>query len=221
MVAYSHAGETLLNSLRDKKTEITPKVVTGLLVFFDGLASHLKYVLDNKAEPNDDFTSEISAITELADNLGTVDNATQYSSIESIETIEDIDIDEIAESNNSSDSTENESKVKSIEPQSKAPAPKNKENNTIRVDVKFLDKMMDMVGELVLSRNQVLQIVEENDISILNAACGHLNYVTRKLQENIMETRMQPIVQVWNKFPRIVRDFCISSGKKIKVSMSG
>jgi len=93
--------------------------------------------------------------------------------------------------------------------------------NNIRVDVGQLDKLMNLVGELVLARNQILQFsAGHQDASFLNAA-QRLNQITTELQEGVMKTRLQPIDNIWNRFPRVVRDLAMSCGKRIRVEMEG
>ncbi len=87
----------------------------------------------------------------------------------------------------------------------------------IRVDVGLLDKLMNLVGELVLARNQVLQFNMQQDDGILNATSQRLNLITTELQENVMKTRMQPIGVVWDKLPRVVRDIAHSRNKQVKL----
>ncbi|MGA2050469.1 MAG: chemotaxis protein CheW [Terracidiphilus sp.] len=91
----------------------------------------------------------------------------------------------------------------------------------IRVGVGLLDKLMDLVGELVLTRNQILQFNTEREDVALNATSQRLNLITTELQEGVMKTRMQPIGVVWNKLPRVVRDMAISLGKQIQLEMDG
>jgi two-component system chemotaxis sensor kinase CheA len=91
----------------------------------------------------------------------------------------------------------------------------------IRVGVDLLDKLMDLVGELVLTRNQILQFNTEREDATLNATSQRLNLLTTELQESVMKTRMQPIGVVWNKFPRVVRDMSVSLGKQIELVMDG
>jgi two-component system chemotaxis sensor kinase CheA len=91
-------------------------------------------------------------------------------------------------------------------------------NSTIRVDVSLLDKLMNLVGELVLARNQILQGPESGNSS---GTAQRLNLITSELQEGVMRTRMQPIGMVWNKLPRVVRDLASSLGKKIEIQMEG
>jgi len=88
----------------------------------------------------------------------------------------------------------------------------NKED-TIRVSLSHLNKLMDLAGELVLSRNQLIQIQGEKDIPVLSVLSQRIT----EMQENIMSTRMQPIDNLFSKFKRIVRDLSKNIGKKIKL----
>lgn len=94
-------------------------------------------------------------------------------------------------------------------------------DSTIRVDVSLLDKLMNLVGELVLARNQVLQLTSKIEDSSLNATSQRLNLITSELQEGVMKTRMQPIGVVWSKLPRVVRDLAAVCGKQIALEMDG
>ncbi|MFQ5597166.1 MAG: chemotaxis protein CheW [Nitrospiria bacterium] len=96
---------------------------------------------------------------------------------------------------------------------------------TIRVDVELLDQLINMVGELVLARNQLLQQVrgvEKGPVSDANnGTLQQINLITTELQDTVMKTRMQPIKNVWDKFPRVVRDLARANGKEIDVVMEG
>ncbi|WP_321476868.1 chemotaxis protein CheW [uncultured Paludibaculum sp.] len=94
-------------------------------------------------------------------------------------------------------------------------------DSAIRVDVVLLDKLMNLVGELVLARNQVLQYNTQIDDASLNSTSQRLNLITTELQEGVMKTRMQPIGVVWNKLPRVVRDIAYALGKQIRLEMDG
>ncbi len=94
-------------------------------------------------------------------------------------------------------------------------------DSNIRVGVGLLDKLMDLVGELVLTRNQILQFNTEREDPALNATSQRLNLITTELQEGVMKTRMQPIGVVWNKLPRVVRDISVGLGKQIQLHMDG
>ncbi len=94
-------------------------------------------------------------------------------------------------------------------------------DTALRVDVGLLDRLMNLVGELVLTRNQFLQYNSAQEDSALNAISQRLNLLTTELQEGVMKMRMQPIGLVWNKLPRIVRDLARSLGKEIDLEMEG
>jgi two-component system, chemotaxis family, sensor kinase CheA len=102
-----------------------------------------------------------------------------------------------------------------------APQQSSISDNTIRVDVQLLDKIMNAVGELVLSRNQIMPFATAQEDMNFMAACQRLNAVTTELQKDVVKTRVQPIGNIWNKFPRIVRDLSKSAGKKIRIEMEG
>ncbi|MBZ5653755.1 MAG: chemotaxis protein CheA [Acidobacteriia bacterium] len=94
-------------------------------------------------------------------------------------------------------------------------------DSTIRVDVSLLDQLMNLVGELVLARNQVLQYTNSAEESGLLATSQRLNLITTELQEGVMKTRMQPIGNIWSKFPRTVRDVALGCGKQVRIVMEG
>jgi two-component system, chemotaxis family, sensor kinase CheA len=93
--------------------------------------------------------------------------------------------------------------------------------STIRLDVSLLDHLMNLVGELVLARNQILQCANRTEESTLVAASQRLNLITTELQGGVMKTRMQPIGNIWSKFPRTVRDLALECGKQVRVEMEG
>ncbi len=93
--------------------------------------------------------------------------------------------------------------------------------STIRVDVQLLDTLMNLVSELVLARNQILQNTDRHEKQALTAASQRLNLITTELQAGVMQTRMQPIDQVWSHLPRVVRDIARSRGKLVRVVMEG
>ena len=94
-------------------------------------------------------------------------------------------------------------------------------HQTIRVSVDVLEGLMTMVSELVLTRNQLLQMVRRHDDSEFEVPLQRLSHVTTDLQEGVMKTRMQPIGNAWGKLPRIVRDLSIELNKKINLQMLG
>src|SRR5438477_8188515 len=92
-------------------------------------------------------------------------------------------------------------------------------NQSIRVNVDTLEHLMTMVSELVLTRNQLLEISRRQDDSAYKVPLQRLSHVTAELQEGVMKTRMQPIGSAWQKLPRIVRDVAAELGKQIDLVM--
>ena len=92
---------------------------------------------------------------------------------------------------------------------------------TIRVGVNLLDRLMNLVGELVLARNQLLQFSSMRQDAGFQAVSQRMNLIATELQEEVMKTRMQPIGNVWDKFPRTVRDLALSCGKDVRLEMEG
>jgi len=94
-------------------------------------------------------------------------------------------------------------------------------SQSIRVNVETLEQLMTMVSELVLTRNQLLEIVRRHEDSEFKVPLQRLSNVTAELQEGVMQTRMQPIGNAWQKLPRIVRDLANELGKQIELEMVG
>jgi two-component system chemotaxis sensor kinase CheA len=96
-------------------------------------------------------------------------------------------------------------------------------DSTVRVNVAVLDRLMNLIGELVLARNQVVQMVKvSSDRSVQTQAATHrLNLVTSDLQEQVMKTRMQPVARVFEKIPRMVRDLARVTHKQVTTEVEG
>ncbi|MFC7735127.1 chemotaxis protein CheW [Roseomonas sp. GCM10028921] len=92
---------------------------------------------------------------------------------------------------------------------------------TLRVNVDVLESLMTLVSELVLTRNQLLQLSRAREDSALTGPLQRLSHITSELQEGVMKTRMQPIGNAWKGLPRLVRDLSRELGKKIELEMRG
>lgn len=103
----------------------------------------------------------------------------------------------------------------------KTAGPPAKTETTLRVHVSLLDSLMNLAGELVLSRNQLLQTIGSDDLRNAEAVGQRIDLITSELQEAIMLTRMQPIGNVFSKFPRVVRDLAKKLGKTIDLTIVG
>lgn len=102
-----------------------------------------------------------------------------------------------------------------------APSESTKVETNIRVSVTILDRLMNLAGELVLGRNQLLQTIANHDERLLESVGARIDQVTTELQETIMATRMQPVGNVFNKFTRIVRDLSGMLGKQCQLVIEG
>lgn len=94
-------------------------------------------------------------------------------------------------------------------------------NQSIRVNIDVLETLMQMVSELVLTRNQLMQIVRTKEDKDFLTPLQQLSHITTELQDGVMKTRMQPIGNAWSKFPRLIRDLSLELGKKIDLKMNG
>jgi two-component system chemotaxis sensor kinase CheA len=113
--------------------------------------------------------------------------------------------------------------VAALDPAAKTTKVSEAGQETLRVRVDLLTNLMNQAGELVLSRNQLLRALADHsrDIPGLASILQNINQVTSELQEGIMQTRMQPIGTVFNRFPRIIRDMARQLGKQIEVQITG
>jgi two-component system, chemotaxis family, sensor kinase CheA len=91
----------------------------------------------------------------------------------------------------------------------------------IRVAVSVLDRLMNLAGELVLGRNQLLQTLGGKDLRAIESVAGRIDQITTDLQETIMQTRMQPVGNVFGKFTRVVRDLSRQLGKQVQLEIEG
>jgi len=190
--AVTHLAENILSQLRDGKRDLTPALVTLIL--------------------------------EAVDVVKTVLLAIEMTGREGPEAYDDLRRRlESASAQTTAGAPPADSLPDAADLEEKTSAPKGPSisDSSIRVDVVLLDKLMNLVGELVLARNQVLQFTAHQEDSTLNATSQRLNLITTELQEGVMKTRMQPIGVVWNKLPRVVRDLATSFGKQIHLDVHG
>ena len=94
-------------------------------------------------------------------------------------------------------------------------------DTSIRVGVGVLDKLMTLAGELVLSRNQLLQTLGSSDLAKFEAVSARVDQVTTDLHETVMQARMQVVGTVFNRFPRVVRDLSAQLGKQCDLKIEG
>ena len=237
----THQAESLLSQLRDGKRELTPGLVSLILDTVDATRTVLASIEAHGEEGPLDFmalTERLRAATELdadSDLVAAPDNAAQVESDISIEQLQtDLPLPTAGDSgqpktprgaeDNSREPRKREGTERKTAGETKEEDPERHSaaaDANIRVAVGLLDKLMDLVGELVLTRNQILQFNTEREDAALNATSQRLNLITTELQEGVMKTRMQPIGVVWNKLPRVVRDIAVTLGKGVQLVMDG
>ena len=198
--SLTHAAENVLSQVRNGEREFTEELVSLILEATDAVTAHLRSIEATGQELADAFQDLEQRLRRLAENSGPAFSPAPAGAVE----------------------------PQAAKPEQPAEAEagaaakgSSLADSTIRVDVGLLDKLMNLVGELVLARNQILQhSVRQADAS-LAASSQHLNLITSELQEGVMKTRMQPIGTVWNKLPRVVRDIASACHKQIQLEMDG
>lgn len=238
----AHASESVLDSLRQKKYLFNRDFEDVLSEAFDLCFKILKEVEEQKTDSSIDVSVAILKLELLLEMpQSTIPAISPSESKELIITSNDVIIDQIdvAEFSGADFQSEIENTImNSAEPMVVAETlsvPPNEivENvdteskkasvvdSVVKVNVRLLDEIMDMVGELVVNRNQILQYASKLDDFELQKLTHQLDVITSELQNEIMSTRMQPVGQVLNKFERVVRDLSRNQGKKISLVISG
>jgi two-component system chemotaxis sensor kinase CheA len=134
----------------------------------------------------------------------------------------DMDADQTDEADSGPDDEEMDADGNGSAPESRDFSIKTAQMQTsLRVDVKLLDSLMTLAGEMVLSRNQLLQNIASGNKKAITAAGQRINMVTSELQDVIMRTRMQSVGNIFNKFPRLIRDMSQALGKKVELTLEG
>jgi len=221
--SVSHIGENLLSRMRDLELLLDAEITTGLLRMIDAIRRMLASVESTGQEGDEDHSDLIAHLTRLNQpgrapaQAATAPSATPPAAavaealplvpapVAAAPAVPAIPAATTATPASGGDDTQRTAVS----------------DSSLRVDVGLLDKLMNLVGELVLARNQILQFTATHTDSSFVGATGRLNLVTSELQEGVMKTRMQPIGNIWSKFPRIVRDLATACSKQVQIEMEG
>ncbi len=238
--ALTHVGENLLSKLRDGKLVLSGDMPNALLAMVDAVRGMLGGIESTGVEEATDHTPLIARLSALLD-----ENPSEAPTASGGPERQVGPLTAMFEAANAKTRAEHEAKAPATTAPAappaakivpKEPAPKEHQDarptaaegqagaladTTIRVDVGLLDRLMNLVGELVLARNQILQLSTGNTDQTFIRTTQRLNLLTTELQEGVMKTRMQPIGNVWGKFPRVVRDLSGSCGKQVRIEMTG
>jgi two-component system, chemotaxis family, sensor kinase CheA len=217
----AHAGENVLGKLRDNALTATPEIVTQILEALDRIKAILAGLAATGAELAGDDTQLIAELNATAS--GQPPNSTGPTAA-APPASESIEPDPVAEMFPEKPALPEPAHAADDPERAGAPAAAGQAiagAQTIRVTVDVLEDLMTLVSELVLTRNQLLQLARAQENSLFTAPLQRLSHITSDLQEGVMKTRMQPIGIAWNKLPRLVRDLARDLNKKIELTMLG
>ena len=192
--AVAHAGESLLSRLRDGRLLLNAEITSGLLALVDAVRRILANIENTRAEGEGDYGPVIARLAQLLAGRPAI--SAQPAPPESPAPTQEEAAARDAQTGGLTDAN-------------------------IRVDVGLLDRLVNLVGELVLARNQVLQFTATRRDPAFLQTTQRLNQITTELQEGVMKTRMQPIGNILNKFPRQVRDLAVACGKQVRLTVEG
>ena len=244
--SVTHVGESLFGRLRDGEMQLTPEITTDLLAMIDAVRAILGNIDATGAEGDEDYGALVarlqghddaggknpkpkSAAKKLAKKAAPAPKkaakpkaqekapSTTPKRKKKPETKKAPKATPKTESSPEASPGDPEDGYEDLELTS---APAVAESN-IRVDVRVLDHLMNLVGELVLARNQLVQHLASSADSHLASSSQRLDSITSELQEAVMRTRMQPISSIWRKLPRFTRDLALSFGKEVDFEMEG
>lgn len=201
MSSVTHHAEEILNKLRKNEITVTPGIMDILLEFVDSTKT---IVVDIKEGTNNADVTDLINRLKLANDGKLPDSGGRPSAGGGVSAAPQKNVEQVKKA------------AMSIE-------------QTIRVDVSRLDSLMNLVGELVLSRNRIGQISGDLEkkfegeflIEQLMETTSQIGLITTELQLAVMKTRMVPIGKVFNKFPRMVRDLCRDMGKDVDLVIAG
>ena len=210
----THVTETILDLLRNKKLTLTTSIMDTLLKAFDACLEMLKYIDKNEVESNIDYSLIVSELNKIlkpensiAIAVAPIENEVIFQEIPNLKVAAPVVAPRVV-------AAVPEVRTE-VETQSQI------QDSVVRVNVSLLDKIMNVVGELVLSRNQILQHATHSNSPELTALAQQLNVITTELQTDVMTTRMQPVGPILTKFERLVRDLSRDVGKKVRLEIVG
>ncbi len=221
----AHAGENLLSALRDGRIVLDAGMTTALLRLIDALRRMLAHLGKTETETSEDHSELVAELNHLLGPAAKPAPRPPPSAPAARPPVAALrpSVPACAAAPKPAPALARAAPpppAAPVEPVESTANAAPAESN-VRVSVGLLDKLMNLVGELVLARNQVLQVSGGREEAALVAASQRLNLVTSELQEEVMKTRLQPINTVWQKFPRVVRDISLELGKKVRLDLEG
>ncbi|GJL53231.1 MAG: chemotaxis protein CheA [Nitrospirales bacterium] len=229
----THAGEALLSCIRNGDVPLTVERVSALLSLVDAVRTMLDSIAEYRHDGIHDYLELHSTLVALQTSESDMPMSPELSGEDVSSALPSPGLPPLSTGTVSS-TTSNQGSADSrsqdlVECGVRQQAPYRvgdarqlgAAESSIRVDVTVLDTLMRMVGELVLTRNQIVQCPGMQQDSKFMATAQRLSLITAELQSGLMKTRMQPIGNMWNTFPRVVRDLALACGKDIRLEMEG
>ncbi|MCK4944663.1 MAG: chemotaxis protein CheW [Alphaproteobacteria bacterium] len=205
----AHHSENIMGRYREGSLQITEETVSLIFEAIDRIKTIVAGIAATGTEIEGDDEELIAKLDAVYKSKSETNLPVKEESV-----LEPVDA-ESATPPSANDSTKNADSAQTALPS------KSVEEKTLRVDVNVLENLMTMVSELVLTRNQLLQILRTEHDSPFTPPLQRLSHVVSELQEGVMQTRMQPVGNAWSKLPRIIRDINVELGKKINLDMRG
>ena len=205
----AHAGETILGLYRDGSLKVTPEGITLIFAAVDAIRKIVVGLEQHGQEPDGDDAAVIEALDAAARGESVTMKTAPMPQPEAAPAPSPI----AAPAPVAPRAAEAVTEAVQTEPATA--------QQTIRVSVEVLEDLMTLVSELVLTRNQLMQLARVSSDSQISVPLQRLSHITSELQEGVMKTRMQPIGNAWAKLPRLVRDLANELGKKIDLEMRG
>jgi two-component system chemotaxis sensor kinase CheA len=205
----AHAGETILGLYRDGSLKVTPQGITLIFAAVDAIRKIVVGLEQNGQEPDGDDAAVIEALEAAARGESVTMQTAPMPQPEAAPAPSPIAAPAPVAPRTPEAVTE------AVQTESATA------QQTIRVSVEVLEDLMTLVSELVLTRNQLMQLARVSSDSQISVPLQRLSHITSELQEGVMKTRMQPIGNAWAKLPRLVRDLANELGKKIDLEMRG
>jgi two-component system chemotaxis sensor kinase CheA len=224
----AHAGESLLGALRDGKLAVTSELISGLLELMDGLRKILQTIEARGTEgerSTDDDRELIALLAVLKAGDGELPTDAEPTT-QSRDPFDELSAGSSASSgqvvehpNHLGLNGEPTFQNRDVgHPALSATVPST-QDKTLRIDVEVLNRMMNLVGELVLTRNQILRCTP--DAENFPELARRLDSVTAELRESVMRARMQPVGHLFSKFPRMVRDLAMTCDRQVRIEFEG
>jgi len=225
LAALAHAAESLMGKFRDGMP-VTETAVSLILSTLDRIKEILDALEKQQSEPDGTDADLIERLDTMSQTVAAGSPPAQTHGSLAYQVLErplkpgEASLDELERAFRETPGPATPRPAKS-EPKSE-PLPESKvANHSIRVSVDTLEHLMTMVSELVLTRNQLMELSRHQTETEFKVPLQRLSHVTAELQEGVMKTRMQPIGNAWQKLPRLVRDLSSELGKQIELEMLG